>query len=335
MQNASIKPLTVACGADAKYALSLAVTLYSMLTTLKRGTSVDLYIVDGGLGETMPRLKKVVERAARTNHLDCRLQVLTVDEDVANVLKELPMMSYYNYTCYLRLLLPDLLPPDTEKVIYIDSDLMFLESVEEIWETDMSGKAVLAVQDYVVQTVSSPSGLSDYAALGYKPDQWYFNSGFLVIDLKQWRDEQIPARVIRYSRERPEQIQYADQDGLNAVLAGDCGFLDLRWNAIVLTPYLNDWSNSEFKERIRPRFAELLAHPAIVHYASVSKPYVTGNYALLRRRWFRFLFQSGWFTPAAFLSFYYKWVMPQSLSSAEVKWKKLQTRAGLKRASGP
>ncbi len=197
----------------------------------------------------------------------------------------------------------------------------------------MTGRAVLAVQDYVIQTVSSPLGLADYAALGYSPDQWYFNSGVLVIDLKRWRDEQIPARVMRYNRERPGQIKFPDQDGLNAVLANDCGFLDLRWNVTVYSPDLNDWTNGEFRERVRPRLSELMPQPAVVHYASGSKPWLAGNHPPLRSQWFRHLRESGWLTPGAFLAFYSGWTARNDFRYAKAAWRRLhEAGANVKRS---
>ena len=325
MQSSSVPqgPVMVACGADAKYSMSLAVTLYSLLTSMENRAAIELYVVDGGMGEeNMSRLRRVVAQAAKNKALNCRLHLLDVEESVANTLKSLPQAGQLNYTVYLRLLLPILLPTNCEKVIYVDSDMMFLENIEELWKSDVSHKAVLAVQDYMIQTVSSPLGLGNYAALGYGPDHVYFNSGLLVINLKRWRDEQVLTRVMSYNQERRECIQFADQDGLNAVLGKDCGLLDLRWNVTILSPDLNHWSDSALKEQVSARFAELCNYPAVVHYAAGSKPWLVGNFALQRSQWYRFLRLCGWFTPTDFLNHLSRWTIRYACSYAGNMWQK-------------
>ena len=47
--------LTLLAGADDLYAMPLAVTLFSALTSVKRGEAVTLYLIDGGIGEPQRR----------------------------------------------------------------------------------------------------------------------------------------------------------------------------------------------------------------------------------------------------------------------------------------
>ncbi len=64
--------------------------------------------------------------------VDCNVHIVTVEESALSVFNELPQTDHLNFTIFLRLLLPDPLPQDTEKVIYLDSDLLFAESDQEI-----------------------------------------------------------------------------------------------------------------------------------------------------------------------------------------------------------
>ena len=69
---------------------------------------------------------------------------------------------------YQRIFVPDVLPGAINKMVYLDGDLLFLDAIETLWNTDISGAIVGAVQDAVVPYVSSPLGLRRYRELGYQ-----------------------------------------------------------------------------------------------------------------------------------------------------------------------
>ena len=63
-----------------------------------------------------------------------------------------------------------------------------------------------------------------------QPDDPYFNSGVLVLDLEEWRTEQHGKRVMDFIRANGAHCPWLDQDALNAVFRGRWKPLGSRWN---------------------------------------------------------------------------------------------------------
>jgi hypothetical protein len=66
--------------------------------------------------------------------------------------------------------------------------------------------------------------------LGIHEHGGYFNSGVLVLNIREWKAQKITEKAIDFIRRHPEQIHWVDQDALNAVLIGNWQRLHGRFN---------------------------------------------------------------------------------------------------------
>lgn len=184
---------------------------------------------------------------------------------------QLPLWGRMTRATYFRLLLPAALPEET-KCIWLDCDVLVRQNLADLWNADLGGHSILAVQDMVVPTVSSRFGLADHAARGMARDAPYFNAGVMLVDLERWRRREVAPRAFDYLRERGDRTFFFDQDALNAVLADDWGPLDPRWNQI---------ASVAGRRFYRPRhldaqtYAGVVEDPWIVHFAGFWKPWTT------------------------------------------------------------
>jgi lipopolysaccharide biosynthesis glycosyltransferase len=153
---------------------------------------------------------------------------------------------------YFRLLAP-LCLPDHDRALYLDADTMVLSDLTPLWSTDLQGRAVAAVRDYLPRIGDA---VSNWRELNLDPNAPYFNSGVMVMDLARWRDEAVPQRTLEVCRVcRDHLIAHGswpqhDQYGLNVVLHG-------RWKD--LDPALNHGAD------LPPRA------PRIVHFIGNGK----------------------------------------------------------------
>ena len=119
------------------------------------------------------------------------------------------------------------------KVIYLDADLLIRRDISEIWEQDMHGKIVLAVQDSYIQRLPALCLPPREQAELERP---YFNSGVMVIDLEAWRAAGIEQGCLEAARRLRHRTRWLDQDVLNTCLAGRwgrcrrSGTSSFRWN---------------------------------------------------------------------------------------------------------
>jgi len=295
--------LSVAVCCDEHYAMPLGVTLNSMLRSLKKDSSVNLYIICTNISDDM-RIR--LTNSCAVDGIDARLDFILPD---VSLVDRFHVRGHMSKAGYYRLLLPDLLPQSLDKVIYLDSDLLVQGCLSDLWSAPIGNYALLAVEDILSQTVSSSAGLYNWRELGFAADDPYFNSGVLVIGLNKWRRDGITAKLLEYLSGDTSRFRCHDQEALNAVLGHEWGQLDLTWNSFpfYLQPSISGWADTPFKRRLEANFEELAYGPAICHYVSKKKPWIPGYRPAMQSEWLTALRLSGWFNPSEFASWYLTW----------------------------
>ena len=119
------REIVVVSGCDDGYAMPLAVTIRSALDRLGADRRMRLFILDGGLSEeNKARLAK--------SWSDPRLTFQWLRPDV-DLVRDLPVSDHISIAAYLRLLMPELLPRDVTRVIYMDADMMVRRDLGELF----------------------------------------------------------------------------------------------------------------------------------------------------------------------------------------------------------
>lgn len=277
--------IIVVCSADDNYAMQVAVTGRSAIENLKNDSRMVLYIIDGGIKE---HNKKKILKSLKSEK--CEVKFLSMyksllGDDIEDINRSLgpdgkTIAQYISIAAFFRILIPDLLPVEIEKVIYLDCDLVVRGDLTELWKLKLGENHILAAQDTWIRFVSSTNGLLNYRELGLSPNFKYFNSGVLVINLKKWRETGTCKEAMNYLRQSKTFIRWHDQDVLNAVLAGKWGELNPKWNFNTTSFYdyaskcYLRWKESEslFSKDI---YDDLIRNPSIVHFASEKKPWIS------------------------------------------------------------
>ncbi|BAY23462.1 glycosyl transferase family 8 [Calothrix sp. NIES-2100] len=259
-----IQPIFVVCAADNNYAMPLTVTVRSALANIKSHRQICLFILDGGISQANKH--KIIQSLA-TEKVD--ITWIKIDN---TLFENLVLTRHLTVSSYYRLMITQVISQDLDKVIYLDTDMVVVGDLEELWNIDIGDNYALAVQDDVELYISMSDGLRNYQELGICPDEKYFNSGLLVINLEKWRNENIGNKVIEYIRQNREFVRN-DQDGLNAVLAGKWRELHPRWNQMPKIYDYSSWKESPFPEDI---YNQVLHQPYIIHFTNSPKPWYAG-----------------------------------------------------------
>jgi lipopolysaccharide biosynthesis glycosyltransferase len=286
--------LVLVCAADDKYAMPLSVAVRSALENINKKRDVILFIIDGGIKihnknkilnsltsekcnvKFIPKPNALLKDIEET-HLYCEANNITLN-------------NYVSLACYYRLLIPELLPKNLKKVIYLDSDLIVRGDLEDLWQIDLEENYVLAAQDIWIRFISAPEGLLNYKELGMASGSKYFNSGVLVINLEKWRMDKIAIKAIQYIKENSKYIRYHDQDVLNAILGGKWGELDPRWNCQNTIRSYSSWKESPFSEEI---YDNLIHDPYIIHYVTRLKPWIS-RHTPFKEYFFKYVDMTEW-----------------------------------------
>ncbi len=106
-----------------------------------------------------------------------------------------------------------------------------------------------------------PGDLHTKLGIAHKVD--YFNSGVLLMNITEWKKQQITKKAIQFLQDFPKNILIADQDALNAVLKNNWLKISNRFNLTYfdvpadlperqLKAYLKDKVIIHFTPKFRP-----------------------------------------------------------------------------------
>jgi lipopolysaccharide biosynthesis glycosyltransferase len=250
--------LVLACGSSVEYVPHAAAMLHSMLE--QRG---DLDFEAHYLhGPEMPadHMRLLGEMVARGGG---SLTAHTLADDR---IAGLPEMSFIPATMWYRIYLPELLP-DVDKILYMDADTIAVDRIDALWATDISEHYVAAVTN-----VFEPWNRAYPQALGLPDEEWYFNSGVLLMNLAAMRRDDTTRALRDYALSAPNnRIAWGDQDALNVVLSDRRVRLHPRWNFMNSVATFPEAEEIFGAEAVR----EARDNPAIRHFEgpSMNKPW--------------------------------------------------------------
>jgi lipopolysaccharide biosynthesis glycosyltransferase len=285
--------------ADDKYALPLAVTIRSALSSLGSDQRLDLFIIDGGItAESKARLLQSWD--------DPRLNVTWLEPDLTAI-DGLSVSGHVSRMTYARILLPVVLPADLEKVLYLDADLLVLRNLAELWREPVDGLACRAAPDPACPWLDSQRKLPNYErcktylaathpipnfrALGLDGDSPYFNAGVMSINLRYWRQHSICRRALDCLEANRDHVLWWDQYALNIVLHGQWQPLDVRWNQ---GAHIYRYPRPESCPFDAQTFKALKQAPWIVHFTSSRKPWHFDCDHPFQSRFLRVVDQTAW-----------------------------------------
>ena len=168
--------------------------------------------------------------------------------------------SHLTAASLLRLRLPSVLK-DIDRVVYLDCDLVLLNDITTLYDTDLLDFPLAACLDFWL------SGASPFAPPGWDVGAWhkflsevvrltdskaYFNAGVMVMDLRRFRNTSLIHSAEGFLGQTNYRTPFVDQDALNHVIDGAFVRLDSRWNVLAALGHSDPW---------------------IIHYAGPHKPW--------------------------------------------------------------
>lgn len=170
---------------------------------------------------------------------------------------------------YGRWFLPELLPADVDRVVYLDADVLVQSDLRELLNLVPTEVAAAAVPDMPFDScpdsVYRKYYLPHLKSLGIRTERGQmFNSGVLVISLRHWRDQKVGDLLLE-TRDRLTgqgvSLRFQDQDVLNVALGPRIYALPADWNVTPL--YLP-------RGYLRRRD---LSHVKVLHFVTSPKPW--------------------------------------------------------------
>ena len=265
-----LSAIHIGCVAEGDYAPHSAAMLHSVLGQCG-GQQVHIHYLHPPEfpADALQRLRVMVETAG------ARIDFLAVDD---HHVEGLPTAGFTGKATWYRILLPELLP-GVERILLLDADLIALDSLTELWETDL-GSAHLAA----VTNVFQHDHLYRAAQLGLDRPEAYFNAGVMLMNLASMREAGCTDALREYGVEHAPELVFRDQDALNAVLSGHRLALHPRWNCMN-SMFMFSYSAYVFGARA---LEEARRRPAIRHFEGpgANKPWHLLSRSQMREDYF-------------------------------------------------
>ncbi|MBQ9245077.1 glycosyltransferase family 8 protein [bacterium] len=208
------KDINIAFCIDNNYPIFALIAMYSILENNTSNSTYNFYIVENNLSE---KNKYKIEDFIKTKGQN--VSFIHINTDSIDNGENLYGRVNYRITriAMARIKLPEILPENIHRIIYLDADIIVTDDLLPLFEIDLEGKALGMVED------------SENLFPGYIEE--YYNTGVLVMDIDIWRKENLPDQILTYFRDnRDFPFIVPDQDLVNIVLKDKIKPLSSKWN---------------------------------------------------------------------------------------------------------
>lgn len=255
---------TVVFASDDCGSLQLGISIFSLLESAEPNTRYRIYILEDNISPS--NQEKIL---SLKQQFDTDVVFIPV-EDVLGKFDGLEM-GRWPRASLARLFISSKLP-DEEIILYSDIDVLFCQDLHEIFETDMTD-AVLGV---VYEQNDRQAMAEQQTRLGMPPGSRYFNTGVLLMNLKEFRRRNGEGILMNHFIQHQKRLFCPDQDLLNAVFHNMAVRLHPKWNwtdgysrrLLFKSVSKDNWNSGTVREVL-----EAADQPGILHFWGGQKPW--------------------------------------------------------------
>ena len=274
-----INNMNIAICIDNNFIMQAGVFITSIKQTNKNN-NISIYVLSESLNDSSKEsLNKIVSNSNIT------LNFIKID---LSALPPLPLegKNHISVATYYRILLPFILPQSIEKILYLDCDMLVLDNLLPLYESDISKLNAAASIDMF----NNDTRINE--RLMYSNHAGYFNAGMLLMNLKNWRKNKISEKSIDFIRDYPAKCEAHDQDALNHALNGDYLKVSVRYN--MQLDFFCDYKYLIVDKSFYPDIQASRENPCIIHFTGPTKPWLKNCYHPYAKFWDYFQNQTEW-----------------------------------------
>ncbi|MCM1135487.1 MAG: glycosyltransferase family 8 protein [Clostridium sp.] len=245
--------MNVATALNSRYMRYACVMLASLFVN-QPDTDIHVYLLHSDLSEED---KKCLQNLAEEYHQT--IHFLLIDKNSFSA--SLPTTAAWSLETYYRLMLTDILPPEVDRLLYLDVDMIINKPVKELYDTDFEGNYFCACKD--MPTVFPFPDIrneifKEHIAQGFT----YFNAGMMLWNIAGLRGKYTFKTYMDLAKALNYQMLAPDQDLLNF----------LHWNQVKFLDEFQYDLFSRFAYNKGIHYEDVKKETTIVHFAGM-KPW--------------------------------------------------------------
>lgn len=216
------------------------------------------------------------------------VHVMATDISETNYHKLSQFINSYNHTLDIKLIKPENLEidlsvcgkwgifpslklyaadlyPNIDRILYIDADMICLNSLNKIEEIDMTNYYIAAATD-------EQGAESHKARLGLSKNDFYCCAGLIWFNLSKWRQDKIRHKCFDYFNNPVNKsiIKFGEQDVLNKVCQGHIYELPITYN---MFNYYWLHHKKNIPARYKTQIDKYKKEAIIIHFIDSCKPW--------------------------------------------------------------
>nr|WP_297767132.1 glycosyltransferase family 8 protein [uncultured Butyrivibrio sp.] len=193
---------------------------------------------------------------------DAEFTFLDASKEIENL--KLPVSDFWSNEIYYRLMLPDKLPSEVDRILYLDVDVIVHGKVDDIYYSDFGDALLMAAEDSnKTNTLDTYKPKVKQMLLPrYGEDFRYFNSGVLMMNIARMRGKNTFDSYLEAMKEWDYQMAAPDQDILNYVHYAEVKYIPWeKYDLFAKLAFNSGWTYEDVKEKNK-----------IIHFAG-AKPW--------------------------------------------------------------
>ena len=270
------------------YASIMGISIISLLENNKKTENIQVYIINDEISEkNIKKIESIFKKYERP---------LPIWKKVKSINVVLNMEVYedrFAQTQFARLFLEEIINKEEERILYLDCDLIIHDSIEKLWNMELDGKVGAVLAD-----AFSPLYRAN---IGLEPNDVMFNSGVMLIDMKQWREQYVGHQLRAFIRAHRGMVQQGDQGVLNAVLSKNVCLFSPEYNLVTNYAAFTYEDMMTYRKPVsiysKEEIENAKKNPCIVHYTSsfmVARPWEDGREHPYKYLWCKYKKLSPW-----------------------------------------
>lgn len=213
--------INIATALNSKYMRYTYVMLTSLFTN-QTDADIHVYLLHSDLSpQDIAYLQELEDKYHHINFLPVKREDFSAS---------LPTTAAWTLETYYRLMLPDILPHEVDRLLYLDVDMIIDKPIKTLYETDFEDYYFCVCRDMGFingpTTIPFPDGRSELFKEHLSHNFTYFNAGMMLWNIKKVREKYNFQTYMELARALNYKLVAPDQDLLNYLHWNQVKFLD-------------------------------------------------------------------------------------------------------------
>ncbi|WP_296876979.1 glycosyltransferase [Thomasclavelia sp.] len=259
--------MNIAYQSSNEFAVHTGISLYSLLQNNKDMPNLNIFLLSNGISEEeLKKFKKLVKSFNRS------INIIDIKKKFEEVKKKYKLMDFSNINACSEMLPNDIFPNNIDEILLIDSDTIIDGSIKDIRPHDFDKYIVSAVPNY--QFNYTYNILDEDSKYIIDKNGFYFNSGVVLYNLKQWRNIDCDKLILNAINQVNDRNYFASQTILNRAIPKEyIHLMSYKYNyfGFLYSKYMRNEIHKLYNEN---NIREIEKKPTVLHYkGNLTRPW--------------------------------------------------------------